>query len=162
MYQDPYQTQAQFDAEAAEIDAIQAAQYADEDKASAAVTAPDHCGCCGAPAASAPKGDHDECCSSLHDTPGDSRVEIISVTPAATASAAARAVTEFDARLIRTARELAALSGTDDKRAWLIANDRPEAATMGDSMVSGMITGNMQYALISLANGYERELQRNA
>ena len=122
MYQDPYQTKAQFEAEAAEIDAIQAAQYADEDKASVTVT----------------------------------------VTPAATASAVTRAVTQFDARLIREARELAELNGTDAKRAWLIANDRPEAATMSDSMVSGMIAGNMQYALTSLANGYERELQRNA
>jgi len=73
-----------------------------------------------------------------------------------------RIVADFDARLIRQARELAACHHVADKRAWLAANDRPEAVTADDATVNAAFTGAMAYALTVLANGYERELTRGA
>lgn len=72
-------------------------------------------------------------------------------------------LSQFDAGLIRQARELAELKNLDAKRAWLVANDRPEAASFAsydDATVNAMIMGTMQAVLTSLAAGYERELAR--
>jgi hypothetical protein len=158
MYQDPYDSQASHDDEAAQISAM-------DDTTTGTLSplaAPDYCGCCGALAASAPKGDHDECCSSLHDTPSDSRMEIISVTPAATASAAARAVAEFDARLIRTAREIHDVFGPEERRAYITAVSTRDYSNASDNVIEGAFTGQLRVTVARLADALERELARNA
>jgi hypothetical protein len=71
-------------------------------------------------------------------------------------------VAEWDARIIREARELAALDTHQKRTAWLTANNRPEAAGAGYTTVNAMIMGTMQATLQSLAAGYEREINRNA
>lgn len=68
----------------------------------------------------------------------------------------------FDADLIRQARELAAITHVDEKRAWLVANGRPDAERADWGSVNAMVAGAMQAVLSSLAAGYERELSRNA
>lgn len=76
-----------------------------------------------------------------------------------TAAAEISAVVDtYDARLIREARELAALRSFDDKVNWLAANGHPGAYAYEDSTVHAIIAGNMQHVLSSLAAGYEREL----
>lgn len=92
----------------------------------------------------------------------DPAAEIAEMITSSSIAQTRAVVDKFDAQLIRQARELAALHDAEGRRAWLLANGRPEASGADRDTVNAMAIGAMRHALNVLASGYERELARNA